>query len=74
MAFLPAAPGTWNMDLQVADSRLLVVDAVDLFAVPAFADESASYGQSVGQVLAEHPPPELAAGDVGPHVLQYDPP
>ena len=62
VAFLPAAPGTWNLHLQVADGLLLVVDAVDMFAAPAFADESAYYGRSVGEVLAEHPPAEYSAG------------
>ncbi len=62
VGYLPAAPGTWNLHLQVADGLLLVVDAVDLFAVPAFADESAYYGGSVGEVLAGHPPTEYSAG------------
>ncbi|MDP9458985.1 MAG: hypothetical protein M3Q22_01620 [Actinomycetota bacterium] len=62
VGFLPAAPGTWNLHLQVADGLLLVVDAVDLFAVPAFSDEANYYGRSVGEVLAEHPPAEYAAG------------
>src|SRR5919109_4831749 len=61
-AYLPAAPGTWNLHLQVADGLLLVVDAVNLFAAEAFADESAYYGRSIGEVLAEHPPAEYSAG------------
>ncbi|WP_198588022.1 LVIVD repeat-containing protein [Geodermatophilus chilensis] len=39
-----------------------MVDAVDLFAAAAFADESAYYGRSVGEVLAEHPAAEYSAG------------
>ena len=62
VGYLPAAPGTWNLHLQVADGLLLVVDAVDMFAAEAFADESAYYGRSVGEVLAEHPPAEYSAG------------
>ena len=62
VGFLPAAPGTWNLHLQVADGLLLVVDAVDLFAVPAFSDEANYYGRSVGEVLTENPPAEYAAG------------
>ena len=60
--YLPAAPGTWNLHLQLADGLLLVVNAVNLFAADAFADESAYYGRSIGEVLAEHPPPEYRAG------------
>jgi hypothetical protein len=62
VAYLPAPPGTWNLHVQVADGLLLVIDAVDLFAAEAFADESAYYGRSVGEVLAEHPPAEYTAG------------
>ena len=62
VGFLPAAPGTWNLHLQVADGLLLVLDAVDLVAAPAFADEASYYGRSVGEVLAENPPAEYSAG------------
>ena len=37
--YLPAAPGTWNLHLQLADGLLLVVNAVNLYAAQAFADE-----------------------------------
>jgi hypothetical protein len=60
--YLPAAPGTWNLHLQLAEGLLLVVDAVNLFAAEAFADESAYYGRSIGEVLAAHPPAEYSAG------------
>jgi hypothetical protein len=60
--YLPAAPGTWNLHLQLAEGLLLVVNAVNLFAAEAFADESAYYGRSVGEVLASHPPPTYRAG------------
>ena len=62
VAYLPAAPGTWNLHLQLADGLLLVVNAVNLFAAEAFADESAYYGRSVGEVLAASPPPTYRAG------------
>ncbi|MFL6226422.1 MAG: hypothetical protein ACJ75K_27320, partial [Actinomycetes bacterium] len=60
--YLPAAPGTWNLHLQLAEGLLLVVNAVNLFAAKAFADESAYYGRSVGEVLAASPPPTYRAG------------
>ena len=53
--YLPAAPGTWNLHLQLAEGLLLVVNAVNLFAAEAFADESAYYGRSIGEVLASQP-------------------
>jgi hypothetical protein len=62
VTYLPAAPGTWNLHLQLADGLLLVVNAVNLFAAAAFADESAYYGRSVGVVLAANPPPTYRAG------------
>ena len=62
VAYLPAATGTWNLHVQVADGLLLVVDAVDLFAAAAFADESAYYGRSIGEVLRDHPPTDYSAG------------
>jgi hypothetical protein len=60
--YLPAAPGTWNLHLQLAEGLLLVVNAVNPFAAPAFADESSSYGRSIGEALAEQPPAEYRAG------------
>jgi hypothetical protein len=62
VGFLPAAPGTWNLHLQVADGLLLVINAVDLLAVPSFADQASYYGRSVGEVLGENPPAEYSAG------------
>ena len=62
VTYLPAAAGTWNLHLQLAEGLLLVVDAVNLFAAAAFADESAYYGRSIGEVLAARPPAEYSAG------------
>ena len=62
VGYLPAAPGTWNLHLQLAEGLLLVINAVNLFAAEAFADESAYYGRSVGEVLAAQPPPRYRAG------------
>jgi hypothetical protein len=53
--FIPAPGGTWNLHLQAADDLLLVVNAANLFAAEDFADESAYYGQSVGEVFANRP-------------------
>jgi hypothetical protein len=35
--YLPAAPGTWSLHLQLADGLLLVVNAMNMFAAEAFA-------------------------------------
>jgi hypothetical protein len=39
-----------------------VVNAVNMLGAEAFADETAYYGRSVGEVLASQPPPEYRAG------------
>lgn len=59
--FTPAPPGTWNLHLQAADDLLLVVNAANLFANTAFADESNYYGKSVGEVF-ENQPVDYTAG------------
>lgn len=46
--YIPTPPGTWSVHLQTADDLLLVINAKNLFADSAFADEAAYYGQSVG--------------------------
>ncbi len=55
VSFTPAPPRTWNLHLQAADDLLLVVNAANLFAHPAFADESNYYGKSIGEVFADQP-------------------
>jgi hypothetical protein len=55
VAYVPAPPGTWNLHLQAADDLLLVVNAANLFATDAFADEADYYGKSVGEVFANRP-------------------
>lgn len=59
--YTPAPPGTWNLHIQAADDLLLVVNAANLFATDAFADESNYYGKSVGEVFANRPV-DYAAG------------
>ncbi|THG31574.1 LVIVD repeat-containing protein [Naasia lichenicola] len=53
--YVAAPPGTWNLHLQAADDLLLVVNAANLFATDAFADEANYYGKSVGEVFANRP-------------------
>ncbi|MGH6761358.1 MAG: LVIVD repeat-containing protein [Phyllobacterium sp.] len=50
-AYIPAPANTWNIHLQTHEDLLLVVNAKDLFADIAFADERAYYTKSVGQTL-----------------------
>jgi len=61
VAYVPAPPGTWNLHLQTADDLLLVVNAANLFAAEAFADESNYYGASVGAAF-EGRAAEFSAG------------
>src|SRR6267142_2551794 len=49
--YIAAPPGTWNIHLQVHGDLLLVINAKDMFAEAAFADERAYYGSQVGQVV-----------------------
>jgi hypothetical protein len=47
----PAPPNTWNIHLQTHDDLLLVINAKDMFAEAAFADEHAYYRGQVGNVV-----------------------
>lgn len=49
--YLAAPPGTWNIHLQTHDDLLLVINAKDMFAEAAFADERAYYRGQVGDVV-----------------------
>ncbi|MDR3516421.1 MAG: hypothetical protein P4M00_11425 [Azospirillaceae bacterium] len=51
VAFVPAPPQTWNIHLQCHDDLMLVVNARDLFADAAFADERAYYTRPVGETV-----------------------
>jgi hypothetical protein len=50
-AYIAAPPGTWNIHLQVHGDLLLVINAKDMFAEAAFADERAYYRNQVGTVV-----------------------
>src|SRR5919108_6604839 len=49
--YLAAPPGTWNIHLQAHDDLLLVINAKDMFAEAAFADEHAYYRGQIGSVV-----------------------
>src|ERR1700686_1360735 len=49
--YVAAAPGTWNIHLQTHGDLLLVVNAKDMFAEAAFADERAYYGSRGGRAV-----------------------
>ncbi len=49
--YIAAPPGTWNIHLQVHGDLLLVINAKDMFAEAAFADERAYYRSQVGKVV-----------------------
>jgi hypothetical protein len=49
--YVAAPPGTWNIHLQVHGDLLLVINAKDMFAEAAFADERAYYRNQVGTVV-----------------------
>ena len=50
-AYIAAPTGTWNIHLQVHGDLLLVINAKDMFAEAAFADERAYYRNQVGTVV-----------------------
>jgi hypothetical protein len=49
--YLPAPPNTWNLHLQTHDDLLMVINAKDMFAEAAFADEHAYYRSQLGNVV-----------------------
>ena len=54
--YIAAPPNTWNIHLQVAGDLLLVINAKDMFAEAAFADERAYYRSQVGTVVGTAEP------------------
>jgi hypothetical protein len=51
VGYVAAPQGTWNIHLQTHGDLLLVVNAKDMFAEAAFADERAYYRNQVGMVV-----------------------
>src|SRR3984893_2939950 len=49
--YVAAPPGTWNIHLQTHGDLLLVINAKDMFAEAAFADERAYYRSQVGDIV-----------------------
>jgi hypothetical protein len=49
VAYVPAAPNTWNIHLQTHDDLLLVINAKDMFAAAEFQDERAYYKGALGE-------------------------
>lgn len=49
--YFPAPPMTWNIHLQAHDDLLLVINAKDMFADPAFADEHNYYKGAIGKTV-----------------------
>jgi len=49
VAYVPAAPNTWNIHLQAHDDLLLVINAKDMFAASQFQDERAYYKGALGE-------------------------
>jgi hypothetical protein len=56
VGYVAAPPNTWNIHLQVAGDLLLVINAKDMFAEAAFADERAYYRGQVGNVVGTAEP------------------
>jgi hypothetical protein len=69
--YIAAPPGTWNIHLQVHDDLLLVINAKDMFAEAAFADERAYYRSQVGTVVGTAAP-KPAARDWTAGLAVYD--
>src|ERR1700692_431252 len=51
VSYIAAPPGTWNIHLQVHGDLLRVINAQDMSAAAAFADERAYYRGQVGDVV-----------------------
>src|SRR6185437_5529017 len=49
--YIAAPSNTWNIHLQTADDLLLVINAKDMFAEAAFADERAYYSGAIGKTI-----------------------
>jgi hypothetical protein len=72
VTYIAAPPGTWNIHLQTHDGLLLVVNAKDMFAEAAFADERAYYRGQVGKIVGTAQGPTEAARDWTAGLAVYD--
>jgi hypothetical protein len=72
VAYIAAPPGTWNIHLQTHDDLLLVVNAKDMFAEAAFADERAYYRGQVGKIVGAAQGPTDTARDWTAGLAVYD--
>jgi hypothetical protein len=72
VTYIAAPPGTWNIHLQTHDDLLLVVNAKDMFAEAAFADERAYYRGQVGKIVGTAQGPTDAARDWTAGLAVYD--
>ncbi|HVY58019.1 MAG TPA: hypothetical protein VHA77_09240 [Xanthobacteraceae bacterium] len=70
--YLAAPPNTWNIHLQAHDDLLLVVNAKDMFAEAAFADERAYYRGQVGKVVGTAEAKQKGARDWTAGLAVYD--
>jgi hypothetical protein len=70
--YVAAPPGTWNIHLQTHDDLLLVINAKDMFAEAAFADERAYYRGQVGKVVGTAHGPSSTARDWTAGLAVYD--
>ena len=70
--YIAAPPGTWNIHLQTHDDLLLVVNAKDMFAEAAFADERAYYRGQVGKVVGTAQGPTTTPRDWTAGLAVYD--
>jgi hypothetical protein len=72
VAYIAAPPGTWNIHLQTHENLLLVVNAKDMFAEAAFANERAYYQGQVGKVVGTAEARSTAARDWTAGMAVYD--
>lgn len=70
--YIAAPSDTWNIHLQVHDDLLLVINAKDMFAEAAFADEHAYYRGQVGSVVGTAAPQKDAARTWTAGLAVYD--
>jgi hypothetical protein len=70
--YVAAPPGTWNIHLQTHDDLLLVINAKDMFAEAAFADEHAYYRGQIGAIVGTAQASRLSPRDWTAGLAVYD--